>query len=166
MYEARCRDGPYVDHHCCDRVGCDGVAFLEHAHAIRGIVGPNCVALFDASLPVIRSVTETGLAIGVISDWQMGLAHFCDELGIGVYLDAVVASADLGYHKPDRRLFDVARERMGVAPHEILHVGDQLEDVEGVRAAGFSAALLVRDGEPPATDAPVIANLPELLSLG
>ena len=143
----------------------DTIDYAEHAHAIKDIMGPNGFALFDESLPVLRSLKGTGLAIGVISDWQEGLAHFCDELGISVYLDVVVASAEVGYEKPDRRLFDIARERMGIAPHEILHIGDRLEDVEGARAAGFSAALLVREGEPATTTAPVIADLRELLSL-
>ncbi len=141
------------------------VDYAEHAPAIRGIMGPDCLAVFDESLGVLRELRETGLRLGVISDWQKGLAHFCHELGIGRYLDVVVASGEEGCQKPDPRLFRIAAERMQVAGREILHVGDRIEDVEGARAAGFSAALLVRDGKQVAVDALVIANLREVLSL-
>ena len=137
----------------------------EHAPAMRDIMGPTSLALFDESLQVLQELKENGLSLGVISDWQAGLAHFCDELGIGAYLDVVVASAEAGYQKPDPRLFEIARARMGIAAHEILHVGDSLVDVEGATAAGFSAALLVRAGEPPPLEVPVVEDLRGLLSL-
>ena len=141
------------------------VDYAEHAQAMRDIMGPNCFAVFDESLQVLRGLKETGLRLGVISDWQKGLTHFCDELGIGAYLDVVVASGEVGYQKPDPRLFEIARERMRIAGHEILHVGDRVEDVEGAAAAGFSAALLVRGGEPAAAEVPVITDLREALFL-
>ena len=142
-----------------------GVDYAEHAQAIRDIMGPNGFAVFDECGPVLRQLKERGLRLGVISDWQKGLSHFCDELGFGTYLDAVIASGEAGYRKPDPRLFALARERMGVAAREILHVGDSREDIEGAQAAGFSAALLVRAGGPVAAGVPVLRNLRELLSL-
>lgn len=141
------------------------VDHVEHAPAIREIMGPDCLEVFDESLGVLRELRETGLRLGVISDWQKGLAYFCDELGIGRYLDVVVASGEEGCQKPDPRLFRIAAERMQVPGREILHVGDRVEDIEGARAAGFSAALLVREGERTKAEAPVITNLRELFSL-
>jgi putative hydrolase of the HAD superfamily len=141
------------------------VDHAAHAPAIREIMGSGCLALFEDALPVLRGLKEIGLRLGVISDWQKGLTHFCDELGIGEYLDVVVASADVGYQKPDARLFETARRRIDVDAREILHVGDRVEDVEGAEAAGFSAALLVRRGTRPAGQVPVIATLRELHSL-
>ena len=90
--------------------------------------------------------------------------QFCEELGIGPYLDVVVASGEVGFQKPDPRLFEIACERMKISPHEILHVGDSVEDVVGGRAAGFSVALLVRKGESTASEVPVIRNLGEVLA--
>jgi putative hydrolase of the HAD superfamily len=136
-----------------------------HAPAIRDIMGSGCLALYEDALPVLRELKETGLRLGVISDWQKGLSHFCDELGIGEYLEVVVTSAEAGYQKPDARLFDAARRRLDVAAHEILHVGDRVEDVEGAEAAGFSAVLLDRKGTLPARQVRVIATLRELHSL-
>lgn len=145
--------------------GSKATDYTEHAPVIRDIMGPNAFVTFDESLDVLRALKEAGLRLGVISDWQKGLMHFCDELGLGPYLDVVVASGDVGYQKPDPRLFQAAQERMGIAPAKILHVGDRLADVEGAKAAGFAAALLVREGEPAAKGAPIVRDLRELLSL-
>ncbi|MFQ5504644.1 MAG: HAD family hydrolase [Planctomycetota bacterium] len=137
----------------------------SHADAIRDIMGPQAFSLFEDALPLLRSLRARGLALGIVSDWQRGLSHFVDELGIGACVDVVVASAEAGCAKPDPRLFELARERLGVSASEILHVGDSLEDVEGAQAAGFRAALLVRSGEPPAVRAPVIRGLHQVLEL-
>lgn len=145
-----------------DRGGIDHAA---HAPAIREIMGSGCLVLYEDSLPVLGELKEVGLRLGVISDWQEGLTHFCDELGIGEYLEVVVTSAEVGYQKPDARLFEAARRRLDVAAHEILHVGDRVEDVDGAEAAGFSAVLLDRKGTLAARQVRVIATLRELHSL-
>ena len=144
--------------------GSGAIDYAEHADAIRKIMGPKCFALFDDSFQILHSLREAGLRLGVISDWQKGLAYFCEELGIGAFLDVVVASGETGFQKPDPRLFDIACKRMGVSSREILHVGDLAVDIEGARAAGFSVVLLARSGESTAGGVPVIRNLGDVLS--
>ncbi len=143
----------------------DAMDYAQHAAAIRDLIGPNAFAVFDEALPVLRTLKEKGLRLGVISDWQKGLRHFCEELGLAEYLDVVVASGEVGYQKPDPRLFEAAGRQMKIHADEILHVGDSLADVEGARGAGFSAALLIRQGDPPTTQVPVFRNLRQLLPL-
>ncbi len=92
-----------------------------------------------------------GLTIGVISDWGSNLDGILSELGLGRYLDFVLASGAVGLAKPDPALFGLALERAGAAPSEGLMVGDSLRaDVEGARSAGMHGVLLARpreDGE-------------------
>jgi putative hydrolase of the HAD superfamily len=142
------------------------IDYAAHAPAIRDLMGPTAFALFDDSLDVLRQLTEAGLRLGIVSDWQKGLAHFCHELGLSSFFDVIVASAEVGCEKPDPRLFEAARVQLNVPAEEILHVGDSAVDVQGAHAAGFAAALLVRSADPsPETDAPVIRSLRELPSL-
>jgi len=143
----------------------EAIEYAQHAPTIRDLMGPNAFAVFDEALPVLRGLKEKGLRLGVVSDWQKGLGHFCEELGLAAYLDVVVASGEVGWQKPDPRLLETARKRMNIPANEILHVGDSLTDIEGARAAGFAAALLVREGEPAMKEVPVIRNLRDLLSL-
>ena len=54
---------------------------------------------------------------------------------------AVVISEEVGYLKPDPRLFAEAEERAGVPGESILYVGDSLSsDVRGALGAGWRAA--------------------------
>jgi putative hydrolase of the HAD superfamily len=52
-------------------------------------------------------------------------------------------SDEVGVRKPDPRIFRIAAEKLGVAPNEIIHVGDNLKsDVWGAKNAGFTAVYL------------------------
>jgi putative hydrolase of the HAD superfamily len=59
---------------------------------------------------------------------------FLDEL------DHRFLSFELGVLKPDREVFDLVAERLGVAPGRILFLDDNQLNVEGAEAAGFRAA--------------------------
>lgn len=65
----------------------------------------------------------------------------------GMKLDHVpwaadICAEDLGALKPHRVSYDEAVKRLGVAPEEILHIGDRLDaDIAGAHAVGMRAAL-------------------------
>ena len=68
-------------------------------------------------------------------------------MGLGSMLDAVVSSAEVGLHKPDPRIFELACARVGVRPAEAAHVGDHpYADVLGATTAGMAAVLVDRWG--------------------
>jgi HAD superfamily hydrolase (TIGR01509 family) len=80
---------------------------------------------------------ERGLALAVVSNWDISLHGRLASLGLDALVDTVVASADVGVAKPDPRLFRAALERLGAEPGRALHVGDRDEDEQGARAAGL-----------------------------
>ena len=58
--------------------------------------------------------------------------------GLADYFYPIVVSGDLGYRKPDPRIFALALRRMHVAPEEAIFVGnDMYRDVHGARQAGM-----------------------------
>lgn len=71
-----------------------------------------------------------------------------------VNINFVVMSYDVGFEKPDRRIFDIARqlgskgqliEPYEIEPYECLHVGDHIQqDFLGAQAAGWNSLLLNR----------------------
>ena len=68
-------------------------------------------------------------------------------LGIEDRFDVVVVSGEIGFAKPDPRVFDAALSSLGVAAEGTWHVGDNPDtDVAGARAAGLVAVWLNRDG--------------------
>lgn len=97
--------------------------------------------------PAFARLREAGLRLGLISNWDRRLAGLIEGLGLAGYLDVIVSSAEVGLHKPDPRIFELACERLGVAPHEAAHVGDHhYADVLGATSVGMYPVLIDRHG--------------------
>lgn len=71
------------------------------------------------------------------------------RVGIGAHFHAAVSARSVGVGKPDARIFHAAAQAAGVAPHEVLHVGDDAHlDGLGALGAGMQLAWVNRSGEP------------------
>ncbi|WP_319508653.1 HAD family hydrolase [uncultured Methanolobus sp.] len=49
-------------------------------------------------------------------------------LGLHQYFDFIIFSSDVGYKKPDTRMFERALEIMGIEAHEVMSIGDTPEN--------------------------------------
>jgi HAD superfamily hydrolase (TIGR01549 family) len=89
--------------------------------------------LLLALKPHARIVIVTN---NLLEEQQDKLA-FC---GLASYVDALVASEDVGVSKPDPRIFEIALERVGASAPEAVMVGDSwANDVAGAHAVGIRA---------------------------
>lgn len=97
---------------------------------------------------VLAALRSAGARIVVVSNWDVSLHGVLRDTGLDGLVDAVLTSAEEGVAKPDPELFRRALAAAGgVAPHEALHAGDDLDaDVGGARAAGIPVVLVDRDG--------------------
>lgn len=100
-------------------------------------------------LDLYDELARHGLRIVAVSDTYYGesdLRRILDEV-VGPHpLTAVYSSADIGLTKHRGRLFDEVAGREGLAPGQILHVGDHPDaDVRRARAAGWTAVHLPRE---------------------
>ncbi len=135
-----------------------------HADAMWAILGPDAFSVFPDVSGVLARLRSLGYGLALVSNWQRGLGHFVAELGLGEAFDHVVASAEIGFAKPDRRIFETACRLLERFPDRILHVGDTLvDDYEGARSAGLETLLLDRAGEVGTEEARSISNLDQLL---
>lgn len=118
---------------------------------------------YDDVRPAFERLRDAGLGVGLISNWDRRLGGLIDGLGLGDLVSLVVSSAEVGLHKPDPRIFELACERLGVEPGEAAHVGDhQYADVVGAQSVGMTAVLIDRhDGAQPDHE-PFIRSLGEL----
>jgi len=90
-------------------------------------------------LDSLRGRFPLALVTDAQSAYARGELH---KVGILDYFDPIIVSGDFGYRKPDRRLFQVALDGMGVAPERTLYVGnDMFRDVYGAREAGMKTML-------------------------
>lgn len=66
--------------------------------------------------------------IGIIANQSLGSEERLERFGIRKYIDIVVASAEEGVAKPDRRIFEIALTRAGCMLEEAAMVGDRLDN--------------------------------------
>jgi putative hydrolase of the HAD superfamily len=93
----------------------------------------------------LAGMREAGLRLGVLSNtFVPGFVHdrHLEMVGLLEYLPVRVYSSEVGYRKPDRRIFEAALGRLGVGAGEALFVGDLVKtDIVGARRAGMRTAL-------------------------
>ena len=108
---------------------------------------PKSFEPFDDVSSTLSAWKNKGLILGVLSNLDRDMGALVEDLGCGVYLDFCITSKEVGAGKPHPPIFRAALERSGVAPHEAVHVGDQLHsDVEGAKRMGITPVLLDREG--------------------
>ena len=68
-----------------------------------------------------------------------------DGSNLATFFETIIISGDHGFGKPDQRIFRLALERLNVAPHEAVMIGDSLNrDIAGARAAGIRTIWINR----------------------
>lgn len=127
----------------------------------------NRVELYADALPALERIT----ARWPVASLTNGNADL-ERIGLHRHFHCHVCARDTGVGKPDARIFQVAAERIGVAPANILHVGDDpLLDVCGARDARLRTAWINRARAPwpqelgaaPDLDLPDLAALADWL---
>ncbi len=88
-----------------------------------------------------------GARLAVVSNWDDTLHLVLELLGIAGQFEFALASLEVGWEKPDPRIFGRAVGRLGYEPFEVVHVGDNpVDDGEGAARAGLFPVLVDRDG--------------------
>ena len=124
---------------------------LDHreAWAVLGVAPPGSPPeigrddLYPDVLGCLCAAREAGLVVGVAGNQPRGAEAAL--VAAGVEVDFVAASATWGVAKPSLDFFRHVVEETGLGPHEILYVGDRIDnDVRPARAAGLRTAWLRR----------------------
>lgn len=91
-----------------------------------------------AMIGAVASAREQGVVTGLLSN-SWGMATDYDALGD--IFDGKVISAQEGMRKPDPRIYPLAAERMGLAPHEIVFVDDLGFNLKPAKQLGMATVL-------------------------
>jgi putative hydrolase of the HAD superfamily len=139
---------------------------LSIADLSAAMLGALRFTAYPDAPPALAELRARGVALVVVSNWDVSLLEVLRGVGLDGMVDGVVTSAQVGSPKPGRAIFEAALELAGVSSGRAVHVGDSIEhDVGGALAAGIRPVLLRREdvepGEPP-PGTPVIVSLTEL----
>ena len=83
--------------------------------------------LYDDTVYVLERLSEK-YKIGVIANQSLGTAERLEQKAILKYIDLVIASAEEGVSKPDRRIFDIALSRAHCKPENAVMIGDRVDN--------------------------------------
>lgn len=95
---------------------------------------------------VLRYLRMTRLNIGLVANiWSGGMNPVLERLKLEKFFDAIIASADVGFRKPDQRIFKLVLNRLQLLPKEALMVGDTpTADIQGANRIGIRTVRLMR----------------------
>ncbi len=157
---------------CCSALAARGVS-LDLCHRIADEMTERKEALvrpFDGALEALAALRQRGHRLGLLTN---GSAEFqrrkLARFALEPLFEIILIEGELGYGKPDRRVFNAALAHFDAHTAQCCMVGDNLEaDIGGARELGITAIWHDAHGaglpqQPAATPDRVIANLSELL---
>lgn len=88
-------------------------------------------------------LSQRGYKLGIIANQKLGTAQRLESWGLRQYFDLIVASAEIGYAKPDLRIFQKALALAGCTAQECVMVGDRLDnDMRPAKAIGMTTVWI------------------------
>jgi 2-phosphoglycolate phosphatase len=122
-------------------------ALLEHFQTYYTAHAVEQTRLLPGAREVLRALSHLPRALCTNKPRETTLALLA-ALDIAADLDVVVAAGDVPHHKPHPAPLERVGELLGVAPRELVMVGDGPQDIEcaraaGARSIGISEALIV-----------------------
>lgn len=73
----------------------------------------------------------------------LGTADRLEQKGILKYIDLVIASAEEGVSKPDRRIFEIALYRAQCKPENAIMIGDRVDnDIVPAKSMGMGTVWI------------------------
>ena len=92
----------------------------------------------EAVLHALRHIQDLGLQVGVISNCSPEEVAAWDASPIPEWVDAAIFSCDVGYIKPQPKIYRLACAELQVEPEECLYTGDGGSDeLTGAEKAGL-----------------------------
>lgn len=122
--------------------------------------------LWNRPVPGVRealtALAHAGYRLGVVSNSDGRAEWLLGTVGLAREFEFVVDSAEVGFDKPDARIFRLACERFGLAPERCAYLGDVMTiDVEGSARAGLRPILVDHYASYDAADVP--AGVPRVV---
>ena len=115
--------------------------------------------LLPGAMEILTHLRQAGVKLAIVSTkGRRHLAGITARLGLDPLLTALVAGGDVPAAKPDPAGLNLAMEKLGVAAHQTLYVGDTVIDAEAALRAGTAFAAVTTG----TTEAPAFCNFPSV----
>lgn len=92
---------------------------------------------------ILDALRDKGMKLALISNTPPTSHYILDFLQLRQRFDIIVFSCDVGYLKPDPRIFKITLDKLGVPPQNTIVVGDKIRtDILGGAILGMKSILV------------------------
>ena len=98
--------------------------------------------LYEDAIDVLKELKERGYRSYILSNNYPELTQMVKDMGLGELFEGCVVSADVGFDKPRKEIFEYGKNLAG-NPENCIMIGDRPEDdIKGAKMAGFGTILV------------------------
>ena len=103
--------------------------------------------IYEETIPVLEKLKAEGYIIAVLTDVATGMpdelhkSYFAELLP---YFDMYVSSISCGWRKPNPKGLNDIAEHFGIAPEEMIYIGDEEKDINAAKRFGCKSVLIDR----------------------
>lgn len=116
-------------------------AAIEDADAIAQRYLPN-VELYPDALEVLEALSTAGKRLALItSSAHSDIQHLIEKYNIARFFHVIIASDDVGNHKPHPEPLELALEKLGGNKAQAIMIGDSDKDLGAANNAGIDSIL-------------------------
>ena len=91
----------------------------------------------------LAALIDKGYKLGIIANQKLGTKERLDSWGLRQYFDVIATSAEIGYAKPDKEIFEKAFELAKCTATESMMVGDRLDnDIIPAKSLGMKTVWI------------------------
>lgn len=124
---------------------------------------PEAWAFYENSRSELRKLRQLDLRVALLSNWDRRARELISNLGLGKFFDALFISSEVGFHKPDRRIFTAALDQLGQTGERTCMIGNDVEvDLAPARRLGLQTLLFWPGDSSPPDWSPVAASWSEV----
>ncbi len=73
--------------------------------------------------------------------WHIQYLKSCSEYYFHKFITGAIYSYDVGYRKPDKTIYNLTMEKIGISGEEILFIDDDQENVKAANETGINAII-------------------------
>jgi putative hydrolase of the HAD superfamily len=152
----------------CDSLGVTHRDAIDEAYRLRVEMHRQTFCPRTDAVPTLRELRALGYRTGLLTNCSSELPELVSESPLAGLFDVEIYSCTVGLRKPERAIYELAVNGLGVDPQFCLYVGDGGDDeLVGARDFGMNAVLLKPGDTQPPEDwhGPEIARLAQVLEL-
>jgi FMN phosphatase YigB (HAD superfamily) len=158
--------GARADYH---RVILAGLGVPEPSAALLGELDrplpfTDIVEPFRDTAEGLARLRDGGWRIAVVANTSPRMVDVYRALDLDGLIETFVISEELGFSKPDPRMYRTASDRLGLPPNECVFVDDDPDNLAGADAAGYLVCGMDRYGGVHDDAWPWVRDLQELVA--